>query len=309
MANSRAEKLKPFLQNVNVQRFLDYISAAEATTEHGYRTNFGGSRIEDLSSHPRESRPFTNTKGEKKTSSAAGRYQIMPATYDDVAPKLGISEFQPIDQDLIALELIRRKGVLDDVASGDFKKAIESLGSTWAGFPSSKYPQRHWSWDRTNVWFATHGEPLGDASDSQPQPADREPLSDASGSDPQPAEGTETGMVALANDSNVKLERQAEAAGIPLETLRRIRLAAAMEDPLATQDLLEGGILPELGGEGSTQSILDVLSEPLVQKALDGDASNAQGEAIAKILGEDFVPDMALPSVLNKEIGRIVAEL
>ena len=37
--------------NPNVRKFLDFISAAEGTTQYGYNTQVGGSRFESLASH------------------------------------------------------------------------------------------------------------------------------------------------------------------------------------------------------------------------------------------------------------------
>ena len=118
----------------NLSKFLDFTSKSEGAD---YNTIVGGKTFEDYSKHPGVV-GLTTSAG---PSTAAGRYQITKTTYDDVANKLGITDFSPESQDKIALELIRRKNALEDVQSGRFPDAIKKLGGTWASFSSSKYNQ------------------------------------------------------------------------------------------------------------------------------------------------------------------------
>lgn len=137
-----------YLDDPNVRRFLDLISAAEGTTEAGYYALFGGGTVDSLESHPNKSKSFTNTEGKKQRSTAAGRYQILGSVWDSLADRLGLEDFSERSQDLGAIELIREKGALDDVVSGDYVEAINKLGSIWASLPSSTYnqPKRSWDW-------------------------------------------------------------------------------------------------------------------------------------------------------------------
>lgn len=139
--NDPLARYREHMRNPNVHRMLDAISAAEGTDSHGYRTAFGGSKIESLKDHPRTFHSFTQTDGKPNRTSAAGRYQFLSSTWDDVAGKLGLHDFGPESQDLAALELINRAGALDDVIAGNFDGAIGKLGATWASLPSSPYPQ------------------------------------------------------------------------------------------------------------------------------------------------------------------------
>lgn len=133
------ESLREYAQNPNVRRFLDVIAKAEGTT--GYDTAFGGGTIADLSDHPRTLHDFTQTDGKRNKTSAAGRYQFLRGTWDDVAGKLGLTDFGPESQDLAAIELLRRNGSLESLLAGDFDTAIKRSGATWASLPSSPYPQ------------------------------------------------------------------------------------------------------------------------------------------------------------------------
>lgn len=134
-----AKELYAYSQNPNVRRFLDVISQAEGTT--GYNTAFGGGTIASLDDHPRQLHDFTQTDGKANKTSAAGRYQFLQGTWDDVAGKLGLTDFGPQSQDIAAVELLRRNGSLEPLLAGDFDTAIKKSGSTWASLPSSPYAQ------------------------------------------------------------------------------------------------------------------------------------------------------------------------
>lgn len=133
------DNLRGYAQNPNVRRFLDTIAQAEGTT--GYDTAFGGGKIESLADHPRTLHDFTQTDGKRNKTSAAGRYQFLRGTWDDVAGTLGLTDFGPESQDLAAIELLRRNGSLEPLLAGDFDTAVRRSGTTWASLPSSPYPQ------------------------------------------------------------------------------------------------------------------------------------------------------------------------
>ncbi|RII84352.1 glycoside hydrolase family 104 protein [Neopusillimonas maritima] len=136
-----AKDLERALGNPNVRQFLDVIAMAEGTDQHGYATAFGGGKIADLSDHPRQLHDFTQTDGQRNKTSAAGRYQFLQGTWDDVAGKLGLTDFSPKSQDLAAVELLRRNGALPALMKGDFDTAVQRSGQTWASLPSSPYAQ------------------------------------------------------------------------------------------------------------------------------------------------------------------------
>ena len=121
----------------NVLRFLNLISRAEGTEKYGYNTAFGGNYFGDLSKHPNIKSNFKQTDGKVNSSGASGRYQFMNKTWNGVAKKYGLNDFSPINQDLGAIALITENGALKDVQGGNFKRAIDKLGSQWASFPSA----------------------------------------------------------------------------------------------------------------------------------------------------------------------------
>jgi muramidase (phage lysozyme) len=130
--------------NPQVRQFLDVLASSEGTAgtgDNGYNVGFGGGQFASYADHPRTQKSFTQTDGVQNTTSAAGRYQFLGSTWDDVAKALKLKDFSPKSQDKAAIELIRRGGALDNVLTGDFQGAINKLGSTWASLPSSPYAQ------------------------------------------------------------------------------------------------------------------------------------------------------------------------
>lgn len=140
-----AEELAGYLSNPNVQKVLRVIGQAEGTVGEKiadpYRIAFGGGTFDSLDSHPNTLTAFTQTDGKANKSSAAGAYQFLKPTWDDVSSKLGLKDFSPRSQDIAALELINRAGALQDVLKGDTSAAFSKLGGTWASLPSSPYAQ------------------------------------------------------------------------------------------------------------------------------------------------------------------------
>ncbi len=118
--------------SVNLQAFLRTIRYAEGTaSEDGYQIEFTGTRFYNFSDHPRRVR----CSG-RLCSSAAGAYQFLETTWDDVAQSIGARDFSPEWQDQAAIELIRREGALEDVEAGRIERAIAKTANVWASFPT-----------------------------------------------------------------------------------------------------------------------------------------------------------------------------
>ena len=121
----------------NLKAFLIMIQYAEGTLGvNAYKTFYGGSLFHDLSRHPNRA----ITKG-GYTSTAAGAYQILYRTWLEVQKTLNLPDFSPISQDRAAIELIRRRGALEDVLNGRFAAAIYKCRKEWASFPGAGYGQ------------------------------------------------------------------------------------------------------------------------------------------------------------------------
>jgi muramidase (phage lysozyme) len=137
----------------NVRKFLDFLGAAEGA---GYNTIVGGGSFSSYDKHPGTVGLVTKDG----PSTAAGRYQITKTTYDDVAPKLGITDFSPASQDRIAIYLLNRNRSLEDVQAGNFEAAIAKNGGTWASLPSSPYNQPKRSMEFVNSYFGGNMKPI-----------------------------------------------------------------------------------------------------------------------------------------------------
>jgi muramidase (phage lysozyme) len=124
-----------FSGSANLKAFLMVIRYAEGTdSQDGYQIQYTGTRFYDFADHPRIAR-CGNIRGKSVCSTAAGAYQFLETTWDDVASAVGVSDFSPASQDRGAMELIYRAGAMSDVESGNIPKAIAKLANVWASFP------------------------------------------------------------------------------------------------------------------------------------------------------------------------------
>lgn len=122
----------------NLKAFLTMIQYAEGTYgQNAYRTLFGGQLFNDYSRHPH----IAITKS-GITSTAAGAYQILFRTWETVQQSLGLTDFSPLSQDRAAIELISRRGALEDVLAGSFEVAVDKCRKEWASLPGAGYGQR-----------------------------------------------------------------------------------------------------------------------------------------------------------------------
>ncbi|MCL8261838.1 glycoside hydrolase family 24 protein [Acinetobacter baumannii] len=151
-----SQQLMQLMNNPNARKMLDLIAATEGV-KYGYNTLFGNQKIDDLSWHPNIKKPFKQTDGQVKYTTAAGRYQFLKDTWDGVARQYGLKDFSPQSQDLGALALLAQNGALPYVLKGDFGTAIKKSGSTWASLPTSPYAQNKRSWDFVNQHLANEG--------------------------------------------------------------------------------------------------------------------------------------------------------
>lgn len=121
-----------------VRAFLDTLAYAEGTGDR-YDYIFSHATFGDFSDHPRR---VICSYG--LCSDAAGRYQFLSTTWDELANKLGLPDFSPASQDKACVEKIAEFGAYDNIAAGDydnFSAALGKLNTTWASLPGSPYGQ------------------------------------------------------------------------------------------------------------------------------------------------------------------------
>lgn len=142
----------------NVQAFLKLIRTGEGTLDAGgYSRLFGGGSFAGYNDHPRIS-----VKASGYTSTAAGAYQILSRTWDDLkASGYDLPDFSPANQDKAALALIKRRGALADVTAGRWKQAIAKCNREWASLPGSPYGQPTLSMSRAISVLAMYGADTG----------------------------------------------------------------------------------------------------------------------------------------------------
>ena len=147
-ANSSPQEL---LKDPRVRAMLDTIGYAEGTGKNYGRVVFGtvlgpsdrnapydrskvGKRnvvVNDFRHHPNLAVRWANGQ---PPSSAAGRYQFIYSTWKG----LGMKDFSPRSQDLAAIKLMQRRGMIEPLLRGDFTGAIHKGAPEWASLPTSK---------------------------------------------------------------------------------------------------------------------------------------------------------------------------
>jgi muramidase (phage lysozyme) len=135
----------------NLNAFLEMIAVSEigramlAMSDNGYNVICGSTPAHPIlfrsyAAHPNR-KVIINSKG--LVSSAAGRYQFMPTTWNEVAAKLKLHDFTPASQDAACVELIKRRGAYDDVVAGRFTAGLSKCRKEWASLPGADYDGQH----------------------------------------------------------------------------------------------------------------------------------------------------------------------
>ncbi|MGK9234795.1 glycoside hydrolase family 104 protein [Inquilinus limosus] len=156
----------PELCSSNVAAFLDMLAYSEGTStiagsDDGYNVLVGGTLFDSYAEHPRV---FVKLPRYKITSSAAGRYQFLARTWDELAARLRLRDFAPEAQDRAAVELIRGRRALDLVRTGRIAEAIDRCRTIWASLPGAGYGQREHKLERLLDAYVRAGGSLADTT-------------------------------------------------------------------------------------------------------------------------------------------------
>lgn len=122
-----------YLAAPRVRAFLRTISRSEGA---GYNTLVFGGVFSDYTKHP-NIRRTRNINGKAVTSSAAGAYQMIYATWMMAATALGLTDFSAHSQDLAAVWLLNKCGALQLIMLGTLEDAIHKASIEWASLPGS----------------------------------------------------------------------------------------------------------------------------------------------------------------------------
>ena len=145
-----------------VRAFLDMIAAAEGTSvmntpcgqaDYGYATLFecyaySSRQFYSYSDHPRRS--FDTGWG--SYTDAAGRYQFLSQTWDEVAYQERLRDFSPSNQDRGAVNRLKARGswsYISQIQVGNapdyaFKKAVDANACEWASLPAIYGSSNHY---------------------------------------------------------------------------------------------------------------------------------------------------------------------
>jgi muramidase (phage lysozyme) len=90
---------------------------------------------------------------------AAGMYQITRETWRDMGRRMGLNDFSPLTQDLLAIEILRRLSVIDDIVAGDIDSALQKASRRWAALPQGpgRYNQPYREYDKFIATYKSKG--------------------------------------------------------------------------------------------------------------------------------------------------------
>ncbi|WP_239700901.1 glycoside hydrolase family protein [Massilia sp. 9096] len=131
----RLAENRKYLQNPNIYAFLKAIAEAEGG---GYDFKYGAVkgkkndpwRFTDYSTHP--------GPGFGGKTTAAGMYQENIDTWREMGGNMGLTDFTPETQDLIAIEILRVIKAIDSIQSGDINAALSKASRRWSSLPQGK---------------------------------------------------------------------------------------------------------------------------------------------------------------------------
>lgn len=131
---------------------LDTIAGSESPD---YNTVHGGGKFNSFADHPRTAVPIASGPNAGKTSSAAGRYQFLGSTWDEVKKETGLTDFSPGSQDqaawFLADKTYRQKTSGRDLAQDletaktnpEFANGIgKMLSGVWTSLPGGIEPNK-----------------------------------------------------------------------------------------------------------------------------------------------------------------------
>lgn len=129
---TRLAENEALLADPNVAAFLKAIAQAEGG---GYDFKYGAVkgkrndpwRFSDFPAHP--------GPGYGGETTAAGMYQINIATWHQHGGSMGLSDFSPKTQDLIAIEILRSINIMEKIKEGDIANAVGPASRKWAALP------------------------------------------------------------------------------------------------------------------------------------------------------------------------------
>ena len=150
------------IEIARLKAFMYALRYGEGTLyDKGYKTLVGGGTFDDFSKHP-------NIYNKKLNSTAAGAYQILKKTWDNIKKyrdKYGIDDFSPKNQDKSCIILLHKiRDSLDLIMANKIDEAVRTrtdkpkkrLHYEWASLPESPYNQRTETMENFMKYYDKH---------------------------------------------------------------------------------------------------------------------------------------------------------
>ena len=132
-------KAEAMLKDQKFSDFRDLIAASEGGTYNrlfGFDNQGKPRYFSDFSKFPDSPAKYQKADGTIGESNDAGRYQINIKTYNRLAKRLGITDFSPRSQDIIANALILENSKASKaLQDGDIGAAVSALNKVWLSLP------------------------------------------------------------------------------------------------------------------------------------------------------------------------------
>ncbi len=151
----------PYNTPLRVAAFLDLIARSEGTSTSPWTKNDGFDVIVEGINSPHIFTDYSRHPGILVTvrenpllkSTAAGRYQLLFRYWKDYCKILGLSDFEPLSQNLIAMRQISERGAVDLIESGEIESAVQRCSNIWASFPGNNYGQNPHQMETVLGWY------------------------------------------------------------------------------------------------------------------------------------------------------------
>lgn len=147
--------------------YAEFRGSSETTSKDAYSTIFSYKKFYSFSGHPR------TVYCSGVCSDAAGRYQMLSTSWDDIRsyaksgqvdhiPQVkgqSLSDFSPINQDRAALVFFWYKYSYEQLKTMKYwdsytlETVVRKLAKTWASLPWSPYGQGHISWSELQKFY------------------------------------------------------------------------------------------------------------------------------------------------------------
>jgi len=319
------------LSSPQMQAFADMTSWAEGTSKSGtgnrdYNILFGGARVDNLSTHPNVKKEFS-VNGKRLISTSAGAFQITNPTYNEFAPKLGLTDFSPQSQEMILAAMAIQVGADKDILENNIPAAIQKLTGRFASFAGSTSGQPQRSLESLineyNIGYARH-------TGNQPPPMsmtsvpNNKPMANPSFSGPTTgvhyATPTVPGRINLTHPQGIELPQAPNMPGPPPSssniqarireavTTPRLAISTDQLSPETIANMEEALISPRLGTPVVSYPTTRFTSPTNTALVGGGLPSTPSVREVATIAPEDiqYYPGTPLPvpAARAMELGR-----